>query len=134
MKRISSLLTLIILIGTIQSSLAQPQFADRGPRFSAEERVDRITTRLYVSLELTDSQMKSTKSILTSFFEQIRGIRHNPGDCISRDEFKALAQQRDSELKEVFSDAQFKKYVAMKQNFKQKRLYRKKHQNWHKNR
>jgi len=134
MKRISSLLTLIILTGTIQSTLAQPQFADRRPRFTTEERVDRITTRLYVSLELTDSQMKSTKSILTSFFDQIGAIRHNPGDCISKDEFKTLADQRDSALKEVFSEAQFKKYIAMKRNVKQKRLFRKAHQNWHKNR
>lgn len=134
MKRISPLFTLIILIGTIQSAFAQPQFADRGPRFTIEERVDRMTTRLYVSLELTDSQMKSTKSILTSFFEQIRAKRHNTGDCISRDEFKTLAEQRDNELKEIFSETQYEKYEAIKQNFKQKRLHRKAHRNWHKKR
>lgn len=117
MKKLIALFLLLFIVGT---TLTEAQRRQRGPRLTQEERVDRLTTHLYVALELDDAQMKSVKSSLNTHFSDVKKLVLESEERPNREEFKKLGDTRDEAIKGVLNEEQAQKYDRMQERLQQR--------------
>ncbi len=125
MKTLIALFSLVLLAGTIELQAQQNQRQGNGPRLSIDERVDRVTTRLYVSLELNDEQMKQVKTALKTHMEEVEKLREEADGRPDLELVGKSINKRDAEFKKIFTEQQYTKYEEMKDDIFKRRMMRK---------
>ena len=117
MKKLIALFLLLFIVGT---TISEAQRRQRGPRLTKEERVDRTTTRLYVALELNDSQMKAVKTALKTHADDVEKLVLDSEERPSREDIKKLGETRDESIKGILNETQSQKYDRMQERLQQR--------------
>ena len=122
MKKLITLFLLVFIAGTVTAEAQQRQERQRqGQKLTKEERVDALTTRLYVALELNDSQMKETKKILLAHMTEMEELRSESEGRPDLELIGKSMNERDAELKKLYTEDQYAKYEDMKDKLYQRR-------------
>jgi hypothetical protein len=125
MKTLIALFSLMLLATSADIQAQQGQRKGQGPKLSIDERVDRVTTRLYVALELNDEQMKQTKAVMRTHMEEVEKLREEADGRPDLELVGKSMNKRDAEFKKIFTEQQFAKYEQMKDDIYNRRMMRK---------
>jgi protein CpxP len=105
-----SILAFLLTIGCVP---AQDQ---RGPRFTVEERVKAVDEKL-AEFKLDKDKQSKTDSVFTSYYTTMQREREammsgggTPDREAMRSKMLKLNIDRDEQLKQIFTDDQFKKW------------------------
>jgi len=110
MKRITLLLVAVFALSV--ASMAQ----ERGQRsMDPEKMAERQTEELTKTLGLSEEQQAKVLALNTEMAESMKAMREETqGEDVDRDamreKMKAMREKQDSQLKEILTDAQYKKY------------------------
>src|SRR5690606_23697773 len=70
-------------------------------------------------MNLSDEQQEMVKSINTTYFEGLAGLKASSGCRLSKfKEYRALSETRDEQMKQVLDQGQHKRYKAMQKDMK----------------
>lgn len=109
----------IVLLVAGQSLVVRAQRPD-DEKLTPEERAELITTRLKITLNLSDEQVAKVKQIQTDHFKKVETDRaeikaHRDA---ARDKRDKQIEATEIELKKVLTADQFKKYLELKEKRK----------------
>ncbi len=115
MKQLITLFLFIFVAGSLNTYAQQrSQRGQKGPNLSKEERVDAVTTRLYVALELNDEQMKATKKAILTHMTEVETIRDEAEGRPDLEKIGKSMNDMDARFEEIFNKDQYIKYSKMK--------------------
>jgi hypothetical protein len=119
MKKLLLIFTIVWIIAFIQVSLAQQ------PQKSPEQKADGQTNKWTRALRLSQDQAVQTRAIFLQKEQQINNIKANyansPNQQGMHAEEKAVHNQMESALQQVFTPQQYSNYLAIKEQEKQQR-------------
>jgi len=97
----------VILFSSVGAVMAQGGYQQR----TVEERVKMVMDKL-TDLKLDKDQTAKTDTVFTNFFTSMDKMRQNmqPGTMPDRSQFEKLRNDRDDQLKKIFTDDQYKKW------------------------
>lgn len=113
---ITMALSVIALAGQAQNRMTDEQ------KQEMRERYEQYRT----SLNLTEAQQSQVETINRDFFEGLAALKASPDSRLSKyKKYKSLRNGKDSRMKRVLDDEQYKKYQdfqkQMKEEFKENR-------------
>lgn len=105
------LLLLVLMISVTLATQAQQGFQHR----TVEERVKLTMQRVNDSLKLDANQQAQTDSAFTAFYKGMDKMREErqQGTRPDRSQMEKLMNDRDEQLKRIWTDDQFKRYKEM---------------------
>lgn len=122
-KFLPFIMVLVFLAGTLSVN-AQKKAYKRTPEEAAKRQANRLNKHLELDKEqfqkVYDINLKATKEVRT-FRAENKGNRK-----VIRAEIKKIRQAQELELKEVFTDEQYQKFLVRKEEIKKKRKEKRK--------
>jgi Spy/CpxP family protein refolding chaperone len=100
------------MLATAQDATNAPATKGGKNRFSAEQRLERMTTQL----DLTDAQKPKVKAVLEETAKKMKDVA--PED--RREKMRTLREEENKKFKEILTPDQFTKYQEMAQRGKKK--------------
>ena len=110
--------TVLVLILTSMVANAQNNQKDIP---SASERAARLTDWMKTNLQLTDDQLPKVQDINMKYANKMEDLKNSA--AAKRQKLLTLKENdaaKDAELKQVFTDSQYKTYMAKKDELKKK--------------
>lgn len=117
----------IVLAASIASFAMNAQNNPQGPggprqRMDPQQQGTRMTDKMTKDLGLSDDQKAKVLPINTDAAQKMQDLRAKGGQGVNmRDERAKIEQDKDAKLKGVLTDAQYQKYVQMREEAQQKR-------------
>ena len=113
-------LLMILLFAAIFSTQAQP------PRRTVEERVKQTIGRISDSLNLSTAQQGDAQATFTEYYTSMDKLREGlePGKRPEKANMDKISDIRDSKLKIILTEDQFKKYKEMEAAMRQRNSQR----------
>lgn len=114
MKRIFTLLLLVVGLLTSVGASAQADTTGQRVKLTPQERADKLTAIMSQKLLLSADQRQKVAAINLKYAELNQQSKRNV------DALKANADARNAEMKAVLNDAQYEKYLAMEDKVKER--------------
>ncbi len=114
--------TFVIALTVTMSVAAAAGAADRLEKLqntTPEERATAQTAIMKSKLDLTPEQRGKVADLNRKYAKKMEPVLKGPGGRFKKmRRFKELSEQKDAELKQVLSPAQFEKYLASKEEMR----------------
>ncbi|MDA3879257.1 MAG: hypothetical protein PF436_02615 [Prolixibacteraceae bacterium] len=110
MRRIISTTFLLVFMAVI--TMAQPPQGREGRQFSPEDMAKRQTEQMTEDLKLNELQVEKVSALNKKYAEKMRDAFQNAEGNREqmREKMQTLRTEKDTELKEILTEEQFKKY------------------------
>ncbi|MEH0153801.1 hypothetical protein V6R21_06615 [Limibacter armeniacum] len=106
---------LILIIGIALMGSMSLMAQDRGPRMTAEERVEKIMENFSKHVTLDETETASVKQVYTEMFAEMEEMRSS-GERPDREEMmekmKQMREEKETKLKEILGEEKFAQYEA----------------------
>lgn len=87
-----------------------------------EEQKQELLTKMEqfrTELNLSETQQDQVKSINTTYFEGLAGLKNSSGSKLSKfKQYRTLSETRDNAMKKVLDKEQYKRFKAMQKEMK----------------
>ena len=113
-SNLSQLIMLLLFVFVNTSSYSQQKDIP-----SASERATKLTDWMKTNLELTDDQVPKVQDINMKYANKMEELKNNAAG--KRQKLLTLKENdkaKDAELKQVFTDSQYKTYMTKKEELK----------------
>lgn len=117
MKSNLSQLTMLLLFVFANTSI----YSQQKDTPSASERVAKLTDWMKTNLQLTDEQVPKVQDINMKYANKMEELKNSAAG--KRQKLQTLKNNdtaKDAELKQVFTDSQYKTYMTKKEELKKK--------------
>jgi hypothetical protein len=121
-RLLGTLAFFFILLLAVKSAFTQSQGQRQGwGNATPEERAKRQTEMMKTQLTLTPAQEPKVAAINLKYARKMEDVRKIQDTAVQHKTAKGIQSQKDNELKGVFTAAQFKQYLKLMEEMKNRR-------------
>ena len=112
----------LAIIASCSQSQDRPAFGRDGGNFNPEDMAKQRAARVSEALELNEQQTTDLEKLYLKYMEKQRELREeNSGDRDAmRESMQKIATQQEEEMKTLFTEEQWTKWLEVREQFRQR--------------